>query len=220
MFYQHETQERKPNTHPMCTALPPIAVDHDARLLCNEYLLKRELDPVLAQENGWFPSRGAGDSFLRIVIPAQTHKTGHVYWQARDVTGKAFLRYQSPKGPRHEALAKVVPNGFALGNVIVEGPLDALAAAMEGCIGFALMGMKPSQATLMHLALLLHDRPMSNTIVCLDRGEGANATKVALFLATQGLSVAVNELPEKDLAQCLPSKRRKFLRQSFRNLFR
>lgn len=226
MYYQHETQERKPNIHPMCTTLPAMAVDPDAGFFCNEYLLKRELDPELAQENGWFPSRVAGDEFLRIVIPARTHKTGHVYWQARDVTGRAFLRYQSPKGPRHEALVMVTPEGDSadyLGNVVVEGPMDALAAAMEGYVGYALMGMKPSQATMMHLALLLSqsdEYEAVDTLICLDRGETANAAKLGMFLATQGLSLAIAELPEKDLAQCLPSVRKKFLSQSFRNLFR
>lgn len=223
MFYTHEQNERKPNTHPMCTALPTMAVDPNARFLCNGYLLKRELDPVLAQDNGWFPSRDAGDSFLRIVIPCVTHKATHVYWQARDVTGKAFLRYQSPKGNRHEALCVVHPEQETQGNVIVEGPLDALAAAGAGYTGYSLMGMKPSQATLMHLALLLtkseHNSAL-HTLICLDRGEVANSIKVAAFLASQSLTTVVVELPEKDLAACLPKVREKFLHQSFKRLFK
>ena len=223
MYYTHEQQESKKNTHPMCTALPPMTVDRDAGLLCNEYLLKRNLDPVLAQDNGWFPSREAGDSFLRIVIPCVTHKTAHVYWQARNVTGKAYLRYQSPKGPRHEALCVIHPEQETLGNVVVEGPLDALAAAGAGYTGYSLMGMKPSQATLTHLALLLttsEGHEALHTLICLDRGEVANGIKVATFLASQSLPAAVAELPEKDLAECLPKVREKFLHQSFKHLFK
>ena len=220
MYYTHEQQEGKKNIHPMCTALPPMAVDQEAEFLCNEYLLKRELDPELAQDNGWFPSREAGDSFLRMVIPAQTHKAGHIYFQARDVTGKAFLRYQSPKGSRHEALIKVMPNSEPKGIVVLEGPCCSLAAAQAGYIGYALMGMNPSKATLMHLALLIQDTPLLKTLVCLDRGEVANAIKVSTFLASQGYQTALAELPEKDLAQCLPKIRRKFLDQSFKHLFK
>ena len=222
-YYKHEAQEHKVNTHPMCTELPAFLPSATANNYCYRYLEERKLDPDLAKENGWFPSTEAGDSFLRIVIPARTHKAGHVYWQARDVTGKAFLRYQSPKGPRHEALVVVTPEGDPadyLGNVIVEGPMDALAAAMEGYVGYALLGMKPSTATLRHLALLIEDHCDLNTAVCLDRGETANAIKVSMFLSSQGYPAAVAELPEKDLAQCLPSVRKKFLSQSFKTLFR
>jgi hypothetical protein len=200
-----------------------MAVDQDAGFLCNEYLLKRELDPELAQENGWFPSRNAGDSFLRIVIPCITHKTGHIYFQARDVTNKAYLRYQSPKGSRHEALCVIHPKQETRGNVVVEGPLDALAAAGAGYTGYSLMGMKPSQATLMHLALLLTEtcgKEACPILICLDRGEVANSIKVAAFLASQSLTTAVAELPEKDLAACLPKVREKFLHQSFKRLFK
>lgn len=220
MYYQHEQTEHRPNAHPMCTTLPSWCPG--AAECFEEYLQARNLDAGLAQDNGWYVSKDAGDHFPRIVIPAVTHKAGHVYWQARDITGKAFLRYQSPKGPRHEALVKVIPDADPrdyLGNVIVEGPMDALAAAMEGYVGYALMGMKPSNATLMHLALLIEDSNDLVTVVCLDRGEIANAIKVSMFLSSQGYQAAVAELPEKDLAQCLPSVRRKFLSQSFRNLF-
>lgn len=221
-YYQHEEFAHKQNAYPMCTELPSFNPSETASNCCHEYLEDRKLDADLAKANGWFPSTTAGDAFLRIVIPAITHKQSHVYWQARDVTGKAYLRYQSPKGPRHEALVRVLPEDAnkSLGNIVVEGPMDALAAAMCGYVGYALMGMKPSQATIMHLALLIEDTPTSKTLVCLDRGEMANAIKVVMFLSSQGYESAVAELPEKDLAQCKPLARRKFLDRSFSCLFR
>ena len=219
-YYTHEAQERKVNTHPMCTELP--AYDVSADDVMDIYLAERNLDSELARKNGWFPTSCAGDGYDRIVIPAVTHKAGHVYWQARDVSGKAFIRYQSPKGPRHEALIKVIPydKPYQNGAVIVEGPMDALAAAGEGYTGFALMGMKPSKATLMHLALLLEDDSPIDSLVLLDRGELSNAIAVSTFLCSQGYPAKVAELPEKDLAQCLPEVRRRFLSQRFRSLFK
>lgn len=218
MLYTHEAQERKSNTHPMCTAFPPCFASLSKDMVA--YLEARDLSWQLADANGWYLSRSAGDTYPRIVIPAVTHKAEHVYWQARDVTGKAFIRYQSPKGPRHEALVKVIPYDEPKGIVVVEGPMDALAAADEGCIGYALMGMKPSKATLVHLALLIEDNAGLDVLVILDRGEMANSLAVSLFLCTQGYHAKVAELPEKDLAQCLPETRRSFLSQSFRRLFK
>lgn len=208
------------NTHPMCNALPPY--EHDLDGNAQDYLKERSLDSDLAKANGWFFSCNAGDEFPRIVIPAMTHKAGHVYWQARDVSGKAFIRYQSPKGPRHEALVKVMPYEMyqCPGIVVVEGPMDALAAAGAGYVGYALMGVQPSKATLMHLALLIEDTKDLDTLVLLDRDSGPHAMKVALFLASQGYHAVTGNLPgpEKDLAACPTSKREKFLSKSFRYL--
>jgi hypothetical protein len=137
------------------------------------------------------------------------------------MTGRAFLRYQSPKGPRHEAFVCIVPKGEAPGVVVVEGPLDALAAGDAGYIGVALMGMIPSRAILQHIAMHLADtNPWKPTLVVLDRGEGANSAKVAVQLAAIGMPVRSVEPDTKDLAECLPHKREKFLSQKFSSLFR
>ena len=220
-MYWHEQEERKPNVHPMCTSLPSYAVIQSN---VERYLSDRYLNAELAFQNGWYESWLAGDNYQRCVIPAVTHKVGHVYWQARDITGRAYIRYQSPKGPRHEALVVVKPFESVKGTkgvVVVEGPTDALSAAGEGYVGIALMGMQPSQATLMHLALILMDYSNKQVLVLLDRDSGANASKVALFLSTQGYHARIDTLPgpEKDLAACLPPKRKKILRQSFQKLF-
>jgi hypothetical protein len=216
-MYEHEARERKVNTHPMCTELPVQSVfQHNM----NEYIKGRNLSWKLARSNGWYESDKARDAYRRVVIPAVTHKAGHVYWQARDIFGKAFIRYQSPKGPRHEALVKVVPSSTQLGIVVVEGPMDALAAAGEGYLGIALMGMTPSTATMMHLCLLLEESPAKRTLVALDRDSAENATRICTFVSSQGYSCRMASLPEKDLAACLPEVRRKFLKQSFQSLFR
>lgn len=221
MNYWHEEQERKPNVKPMCTELPSRCVDVTIGMRACDYMTDRKLSRTVALANGWYVSTTAGDRFPRIVIPAITHKVGHVYWQARDITGKAYIRYQSPEGPRHEALIKVMPcRKNPLGIVVVEGPMDALAAAGCGYIGYALMGMQPNNATLMHLALLIEDNSKLKTLVLLDRGEMVNGIKVSMFLCSQGYSAKIAELPEKDLAACLPATRSKFLSQKFLSLFK
>lgn len=221
MYYWHEEQERKPNVKPMCTELPSRCVDTTIGMRACDYMAERKLSRTVALANGWYVSNEAGDKFPRIVIPAITHKVGHVYWQARDITGRAYIRYQSPEGPRHEALIRVMPcRKRPKGIVVVEGPMDALAAAGCGYIGYALMGMQPNSATMMHLALLIEDNPDLNVLVLLDRGEVANGVKVSLFLSSQGYSAKVAELPAKDLAACEPVTRQKFLSQSFLSLFK
>lgn len=219
MYYDHESPryERKQNAKPMCTSLPRESLVQSDVELCEEYLKFRGIPQDLAKLNGWYPSAEAGDNYTRIVIPAITHKAGHVYWQARDVTGKAFLRYQSPSGPRHEALVRTMPSSGTLkGTVIVEGPFDALAASSAGYIGIALMGIRPSKATLFHLGLLLvdYDTPV---LVLLDRDAQAEALLVSVFLASQGIHATSFTLPgpEKDLAQCQPARRKHLLKRGF-----
>ena len=221
MFYQHEAEERKPNKHAMCTEFPSAYAGTEGYMW--EYFWERKLENNVAVANGWYESCCAGDTERRIVIPAMTHKPGHVYWQARAVSPKAYLRYTSPKGPRHEAIVVVHPNdvcGRPFGNVIVEGPMDALAAAGEGYSGYALMGMQPSKATLYHLALLLRDR--QPTLVLLDRDSGAYGIPIVAFLASNSYNVRLATMPgpEKDLAECAPELRSKLLSRMFKTLFK
>lgn len=218
-MYWHEHEERKTNVHPMCTTLPAQSpLQHNMRL----YLQARCLSVDIALFNGWYESTDCNDNYKRVVIPAITHKVGHVYWQARDIFGKAFIRYQSPKGPRHEALIRITPITLPLGIVVVEGPMDALAAAGEGYLAFALMGMVPSDATLFHLALLIQDYEDQKIIVLLDRDSSAAAVKVVTFLASQGYDASMAQMPgpEKDLAECMPATRKRLLRQKFQSSLR
>jgi hypothetical protein len=222
MYYAHEAEERKPSVHPMNTELPPQSTDVGHGIKAFDYMDARRLSAPLAINNGWYVSAQAGDTNPRIVIPCVTHKVGHAYWQARDVSGKAFLRYTSPKGPRHEALVKVAPMHSARGIVVVEGPMDALSAAQAGYLSYAIMGMQPNRSTLMHLCLLIEDNSKLPVLVVLDRDSKANGAKICLFIASQGYRCAFTTLPgpEKDLAECLPIKRKKFLSQSFQSLFK
>jgi hypothetical protein len=223
MWYSHEAQERKPNNHPMNTTLPGRTVDRAWAKLAAQYLEERQLDVGLAIDNGWYVSNEAGDSDHRIVIPATTHKTAHVYWQARAIRSNAYIRYQSPKGPRHEALIVVRPYNVPdnQGIVVVEGAMCALSAAMEGYTGYALMGKIPSQATLRHLALLIEDQKDYPVVVLLDRDSANASVKVATFLSSQGYKTRVGQFTEsKDLAELMPAKRRKLLEGCFNEFTR
>lgn len=214
-MYWHEAEERRPNKFPMCISFPD-------RSICQfdmfTYLKERKLDYVVAVANGWYASEDAGDGYTRVVIPAVTHKVGHVYWQARDIFGKAYIRYQSPKGPRYEALVKVTPITKPKGIVVVEGPMCALRAAMFGYVGIALMGMQPSTATLYHLALLLADYPALKVRVILDKDSAQHAVRVTTWLASQGVNAKRHVLngKEKDLADMSVVKSKKELVQCFK----
>src|ERR1700675_3508463 len=98
-FYQHERNEEqeRPTINLTCPLMSTSGFDITAM---KEYLTHRGLSFELAEANGWYPSRHAGDCFLRIVIPAVVTKDRHVYWQARAIDKFAHIRYQSPKGMR------------------------------------------------------------------------------------------------------------------------
>lgn len=199
MEYPHE---RTKSTGPLNTIWPEMSTNGRDIDDCKNYLVDRGLSAEVAEESGWYPSHNAGDYFLRIVIPAITMKLGHVYWQARAVSPKAIIRYQTPKGPRHGALIyiaaeKVEPSQDV---VVVEGPMDALAVAECGYDAVALMGMQPGDEAVQHLIKLVDQR---YTLIVLDNepvAQGA-AVKLAAQLASAGSQTHVDRLKtEKDLA--------------------
>lgn len=215
MYYDHERRERKPEG-PLNAAWPEMSTsgkDHDR---VKQYLLDRQLDPQIAEYNGWYPSRNAKDTYLRVVIPALSPVPGHVYWQARDVTGRAHIRYQSPKGPRADALVSVLKQGrLANKVVVVEGPMDALAAAGAGYDAIACMGITPPASTVEQIKLIIGDR---TTLVVFD--SEPEAERQAIFmtaqLASSGIRARLASIPGKnDLAKCSVLERSIFLKESF-----
>lgn len=218
MHYQHEEIQRLNTKTPMCTEYPPGSPNEKDWEHMEAYLESRDLDVTLARKNGWYPSRQAGDSFLRVVIPARTHKAGHVYWQARALSPKAYLRYQSPPGPRHEAIIVIEP-AEPVGTVIVEGPMCALRAAMHGYIGIALMGAVPNEATLRHVCLVIESHKRLPIVVLLDRDSGNASVRVSTFLASQGyLNIVGRFVNSKDLTELSLHDSTKLLRRCFRTI--
>lgn len=120
------------------------------------YLGARGLDAGLARDNGWYPTRHAKDDVPRILIPG-TRTDGHIFWQARAISSSEKRRYQSPSGGRGDALILVRPENLYTVDraALVEGPMDALAAAECGLLGISLMGNTPNKESLEHVAKLL-----------------------------------------------------------------
>lgn len=210
--YFHERSTNKSTVDN--TTWPLMSIDGVDMDDCNQYMSDRGLSWALAEASGWYPSRKAGDNFLRIVIPALTTKQGHVYWQARAISKNVYIRYQSPKGPRHGALVRVraFPEGEpTLEVVIVEGPMDALAVAECGYDSVALMGMSPGPDALVHLAKLVDLRP---ALIVLDNEQAAqsNASEIAMRLASRGSAAHVEKLRYvKDIAAMKHKDRQSWL---------
>lgn len=112
-----------------------------------DYLGWRGLSYGVAVYNGWYPSTSAGDTVERLVIPATASDGHNKYWQARAMLTEVppdVKRWQSPAASREDALIICWPiNSTPKACAIVEGPLDALAAAEAGLLGVGLMGVSP-----------------------------------------------------------------------------
>jgi len=156
-MYTHERLDRtyRPRVR---VPYPPVADGPGPQRAFDRYLTRRHLDPALALANGWYPSYAAGDDALRIVIPAAN--TGcFPFWQARAVQPDVEPRYQSPHGvPREDSVVLVWSMGERRAGrpvvVVVEGPMDALAAAGTGADGVSLMGAMPPLIVFDHMARL------------------------------------------------------------------
>ena len=177
--------------------------------------MDRGLDPTLAMRNGWYASRAATDTELRVVIPCTSANLTNKYWQARlcrETKEKLPPRYQSPSGvTRGDALAVVRPSTVGWpnprGSVLVEGPMDALAAAEVGYVGIGWMGTDPGQAPIdFARTLLVKDQPR---YVVSDR----DAISAAVRIWSQFVGAfLINPTPYKDLAAMPFEEREDFFR--------
>lgn len=222
MYYEHDRAEAaRPKTTAFNTSWPTMSPLPEAHTLMREYLEQRGLSFPLALQNGWYPSKDAGDTWLRIVIPAQSTRAGHAYWQARAIGDSAFIRYQSPKGTRLDAVVVVNPlqpermsdRKWEDAAVLVEGPMDALAVAGCGVTGIALMGATPGPVVLRSLyKRFKHLTPM---FVMPDRDALSEGQQTRLQLASLGKATRLLNLAEwtdkKDFAALGPAQRRVIL---------
>ncbi len=222
MYYEHDRVEAAGRKTPTFnTGWPFASVGGAAEEWCREYLETRGLSWALAVQNGWYPSQHAGDWLTRIVIPALSSTPGHAYWQARAISPAAFIRYQSPKGPRLDAVIVVnpLPQPCAAAlkwepvTVLVEGPMDALAVAECGLVGIALMGATPGPTVLRSL----YNRFKYGTAVFVmpDRDAVPEGQQTRLHLASLGKATRLINLADwtdkKDFASLPYATRRVIL---------
>lgn len=198
MSHYHHLAQRRYNKL-FCTALPEATPKLKLWQLAKDYLVSRGLSWETARYNGWFPSESAGDSVPRIVIPATSSNLNNRYWQARALLGGIEPRYQSPLASRGDAVIEVRQAGegspLGFGKVVVEGPMDALAAASCGYSGVALMGNRvPSES----LALTVELLRGKIAIIIPDSDEINAFISVYSFLLTQGIKCLYLPIKEKE----------------------
>ncbi len=217
MDYRHERKERalpKPAGPVPVLALPkPSGLESDW-LALDSYLCSRLLSPGIAYLNGWYPTYDPALGGLRVVIPA-VRRDGARYWQARDLTGRARLRYTSPKIARGDSvvwLRRSVPGVNTV--VICEGPMDALAALGTGRVrtAVALMGATPSPDVWAHVLDIV--RTHNTCVVLADSDAIAESTAWLAKLAgcCRVLYLALPAPGKKDFAEMTTEERKDALR--------
>lgn len=210
--YQHEERDheavaaRAAGRKRLAALLPRLAPDLRERQ--DAYLDRRGLDPFTARFNGWYPSRSAGDSVPRIVMPASPPGLG--FWQARAMESSELKRYQSPHGPRENAVIIVYSLRAMVKRLVVcEGPMDALAAAAVGCTGIALMGNTPPSACFDYIA---KKWPFAETLVVPDSDARDAGAQWLAELTQREMDARLVLLPSNDLASLNVSARTEALR--------
>lgn len=204
MQYAHERGERRQGHTPSKpVVLPPLSTAHWPHM--KAYLRKRGLSHPLAEHNGWYP---AVDRYAthRIVIPAQSLVNTWPYYQARAMDNNP-KRYDSPSAPRGDALVICHPSDSTHEYVVlVEGPMDALAAAECGYTSIALMGNTPNDAVLTHVREVA--KPYRGIIVLSDVDAISEAVEVTHRLWTAGSIAVLRPINGyKDLAEVPYEKR-------------
>lgn len=226
-----ETKAHPPGK-PFCKNYPPPSPELQVNL--SEYLRNRGLDTEVAYDNLWYPTSYL-DGWGRVVVPSTSRQAGNMYWQARLIEppcGPSSLaqptlgatqgrgmarRWESPHGcSRGDALVVVWP-GVSQARAIprfalVEGPMDALAAAGAGFVGLALMGVVPPWTVMDHVCDIV--RGCSVTVV-MDAGAEQPMLENVLWLKQihKGPVVALHPYPHKDLAAMPSQDRAPFLTQ-------
>lgn len=198
---------------PYCTTRPARSLNDNDLNAVNNYLRSRDLDIHIAKHNGWYPSRTAGDEELRVVIPCLSADLTNRYWQGRRLTDtkeKFPLRYTSPTNVRRGDALAVVRDSHreSKGTVLVEGPMDALAAAGIGFLGIAWMGTSPGEEPLVLARKLI--QPNRPIYIVSDRDAVAAATRIWSHFVGAYL---INTYPFKDLAAMPKAERENWLRR-------
>lgn len=204
MQYQHEIREKKARYTGPRPAYPLPEEELEDRM--ESYLHARRLEYRLAKANGWYAAYYK--SAPRIIIPC-SNSEGVPYFQGRAMNDHE-LRYASPASPRDDSLVIVWPKSTAsVGGVVVEGPMDAMAAAGQGFVGVALMGNQPNEVVLDHLCK--YARAFQPVLILPDIDALEMGPTVLCAIAQRGIGGTILSPLKKDLAEMSISQRREFL---------
>lgn len=208
-----EELRENPPDKPFCSRYPTCSQRLWPKF--DKYLQGRGLDHALARDNFWFPSRTV-DGYDRLVVPATSDQAGNLYWQARLLGAEEprVRRWESPHGiSRGRSVCVVWPRKTEAAparSVVVEGPMDALAAAGEGYLAVALMGVTPATEVLdLTFTLICGTLPLMVT----DMGAEKPMAENAQYIAEEWdfpIPLKV-PYPYKDLAEMPRVKRHQFL---------
>lgn len=212
MIYLHERQEKTKKWMGPRPGFPKPDLSSNMRHMMMEYFVARQLPYWLAKDNGWYPAYYKDAA--RIIIPC-SNSTGVSYFQARDMTGKAKLRYASPPTSRQDSIVIVWPvvGIMVKGTVIVEGPMDALAAAEFNYIGIALMGNDPPDIVIERIVATVKDK-FEPVIVIPDLDHLEMGAAVVGALTMERIKCEVRLFATsggKDLADMTPHQRQEVL---------
>jgi hypothetical protein len=207
MNYVHEKKEGRKYAGPRPT-FPSFQVEHLP--VMHQYIDARKLSFQLAIDNGWYPYASDFDRELRICIPC-SNSLNIPYWQGRLIFGHG-KRYDSPSASREDSIVIVWPeDGFGVkGSVIVEGPLDALAAAGEGYLGIGLMGNKPNEQVMdFVIESVQHFQPI---IIVPDLDTPQMGIDLLHAFRAAALSASLRLPTKKDIAEMTRAERKVLLR--------
>lgn len=204
IIYRHEEQEKRIKPTGPRPGFPELR----AKLwpMFRDYLEGRKLNASLARVNGWYPAWYK--SAPRAIIPC-SNSAGVPYFQGRDMSGQAELRYASPWATREDSIVLVWPEGEAKGCVIVEGPTDALAAADIGFLGIGVMGNSPPMEVIEHVATFA--RAFAPVIIVPDIDTLDLGPAVLCGLGQLGIAGMILNPYAKDLAAMTPKERKQFI---------
>lgn len=214
MEYSHERKEKPVYKGPPAV-MPDEAWGYWPRV--SGYLADRGLSLEVARANGWYPT--AWD-VPRLVIPC-SNTGGSVYFQARRMDYSGDFRYRSPKSEALDSVVICWPYEFVVKHphaVIVEGPMDALAAACLGYVGVGLMGNKPPPERLEFIVATL-GKSHAPFIIVPDLDDQAFGASLVTSFAMLGVTSAIAmPVGGKDLCEMSEAGRCNLLTSAMKGL--
>jgi len=189
--FKKETVYKPPE--PMPERVPDLFPMQD------NYLMGRNLSYAIARYNLWYPTKLPGP---RVVVPC----TGG-FWQARTLD-EDELRYRSSKGSRSQAFCIVWPKKSRPLTIVVEGPMDALAAAGLGAVGVASLGAHFGEYV---VEWVCKNRPSSDILIIPDLDDDEFGYNLMAAFTNKGKQSTLKLPTRKDFAKMTIKEREKLI---------